>query len=131
MIRTSFPPLSTRQSFIDDVWVYDNDDDSLIDLTGCKIQLAIRAQFSPFVYDYGRWSGTSWNWSSGARLLATTDDGSITIPDLGVFIFTFTEQQMAALCPGIYDIACNMARDDETIQFILGQLPILDGVVPL
>lgn len=130
MIRSAFPAISNRQSFVDAVEIYSDDDDTPLDLTGCTIQVAIRAQFAPFLYDYGRWPGTSGTWISGTRLLATTADGTITIPDLGVFIFVFTEQQISSLCPGLYDIACNIARDGEAAQLILGQLPILDGVVP-
>lgn len=130
MIRSAFPAISNRQSFVDAVELISDDDDTPIDLTGCTIQVAIRAQFAPYLYDYGRWPGTNTGWTSGARLLATTADGSITIPDLGVFVFQFTEAQIASLCPGLYDIACNIARDGEAAQLILGQLPILDGVVP-
>lgn len=130
MFRGAFPAITTRQSFIDVVEIVDSDDGSPIDLTGCKIQVEIIEQ-QPYrrLGDY--WpSAWGFGWPTSARLLATTDDGSVTIPDLGVFIFTFTPQQIASLPSGEYAVGCNMSRNGETVQLLLGNLPVLDGVVP-
>lgn len=131
MFQGAFPAITNRQGFVDEVEVIDADDGTPIDLTGSTIQVAICGQVSPYFYDYGHWPVSpnfgAWGYP---RLLATTADGTVTIPEIGVFIFTFTPAQIATLCPGQYVVACNMARDGETIQPILGTMSVLDGVVP-
>jgi hypothetical protein len=132
MFRGAFPAISNRQSFIDAVELYDDEDGTLVDLTGCIIQVEIRPAGLSWPSD-SYWSA-GWGWGYGlfgsTRLLASTADGSIIIPDVGTFIFTFTPAQIASLCPGLYELAANISRDDETVQLILGTMPVLDGVVP-
>lgn len=129
MIRGAFPPITTRQSFRDSVQIYSDLDGTPFDLTGSRIQVAIAADWpapsawpSDGYYDSG--------FFASRNLLATTDDGTVTIPGLGVFVFNFTSAQIASLCPGIYAIACTLSRSDTTVQLLLGTLPVLDGVVP-
>ena len=130
MIRMSFPAITTRQSFVDEVEVVDADDGTSVDLTGCtiKVQIATRYPFGAPLYTMPPYYD-AFPYAS-PLLLASTDDGTITIPDVGVFVFSFTESQIASLCPGIYQVGCTIARDAEVAQLLLGDLPVLDGVVP-
>ena len=68
----------------------------------------------------------------GQRLLASTANGKITYPSLGVFRWFFTEGEMNGLAPGTYDTGLSLTNDDgtQTVQLSVGSLPIVDGVVP-
>ena len=63
------------------------------------------------------------------RLRATTDDGSITILDLGTFRWFFTLQQMQGLQNGTYQtgMTATSADGSQTVQFFVGPLPIISG----
>lgn len=128
MFQGALPSITTRQSFIDTIEVVDADDGSPIDLTDCAIQVALRAQGCGGSNGYSP-SGRGGSFGS-TQLLATTADGTVTIPEFGVILFGFTEAQCASLCPGQYAFAVTMTRSGETIQLILGSLSVLDGVVP-
>lgn len=124
MIRGALPPISTRQSYIDEIEVFSDDDGTPFDLTGATAQVAIAT--------LDQWPGNS-NYGqfydcpgfSAFRVLA-----SVAIVDVGVIQFTFTPAQIASLCPGQYVLGANLSRDGETVQFMLGALSVIDGVVP-
>lgn len=129
MIRTSFDAITTRESWIDIVEILDEDDLSPIDISSWKIQVEIRRQDHPGLpMDYG-WPSHNFSWGSGVAL-ATTDNGTVTITDIGVFEFIFSQATIASLCPAVYVVGCTMSRDGEAVQLLLGLLPVLDGVVP-
>jgi hypothetical protein len=130
LTNCTFPPITNREGFTDVVEILDADDGTPIDLTGWTIQVAIRS--CPYPNRTGDYWPTAFafGFDGAQRLLATTADGSVTIPTLGVFIFTFTPAQIASLCPGHYVFAANIASDGEAVQLWLGELPVLDGVVP-
>jgi hypothetical protein len=55
-------------------------------------------------------------------------NGTITIPSRGFFTVSFTRDQLKEL-NGTYDVGCTIEISNVTTQFIVGRLPILDGIV--
>jgi len=114
MLTGTLPPASNRADWIDCVEILDREEDNEpIDLSDCTIVLAI------YDDDYTK------------RAEASTDDGDIIIVDTGVFQFTFSRSDMGNLCAGTYKVGCTISRDDETVQLLIGDLPVVDGFVPL
>jgi hypothetical protein len=62
-------------------------------------------------------------------LSATTSNGKISIVDTGVFEVDFTRAEMQQLSAGTYDVGCVVTINGKTSQFLVGTLPVLDGVV--
>ena len=130
-IRGSLPPTTNRESLIFEIEFIDADDGTAVDLTDVSMQVKIRltseAQwpsstgYVPF-YDYGT--------ADAPCLLATTDNGSIIIPDDFTAVVTFTEAQMRTLCPGQYTISGTVTRDEIGMQMFICDLPVLSGGVP-
>lgn len=93
--------------------VLDADTDEAIDLSACSIVLEVCDQET----------GTS-------VLSATTSNGKITILDIGVFQASFTATEMKTLCADTYDVGCTVKNGTaEPQQFIIGKLPVLNGIV--
>ena len=67
----------------------------------------------------------------GARMLtASTDDGTITMPEENVIQWRFTPEQHAGLCAGsTYSVGLVMTTVTGTIQLLTGTLAYIDGVV--
>lgn len=112
----SLPAASNRASFKRYFEAWDDDDNEALDLTDLDIVVTIN------------------NPVSGAHeLTASTDDGSVTVIETGVFEVFFSRDAMINLDPGTYPIGCTISEgpdaDDETEQFLLGVLPVVDGVV--
>jgi hypothetical protein len=63
------------------------------------------------------------------RLSASTNDGSITILDVGVFRWFFTLQQMQTLRNETYQtgMTAKTADGTQTVQFFVGPLPVITG----
>jgi len=62
------------------------------------------------------------------RLTASTDNGKFTIPEVGIFQFTFTASEMGGLCPNTYDTRLTMTLISDTTQgaaVSVGSLPII------
>ena len=59
------------------------------------------------------------------QMLTTTG----TVIDTGVFGWTFSATQMGTLCAKTYEVGCTLTKDDETLQILIGHLPVLDGIV--
>jgi hypothetical protein len=70
--------------------------------------------------------------SGAARLTVMIGDG-VTIIEAGVFEVFFSRDDMADLEAGSYPVGCTISEgpdaDDESEQFLVGILPIVDGVV--
>jgi hypothetical protein len=47
----------------------------------------------------------------------------------GVFEVTFPADDMRALGDREYEVGCTIASGGDTAQFIIGTLPVLDGIV--
>jgi len=113
MYQVTFPPQSNRASWVFIGLVTDLDDNP-IDLSACSMVFAIRDK------------------KSGYCLEASTDNGKLTIVDLGRFRWFFTLEEMQGFYPGQYDTGLTLTNDDrtQTVQLSVGPLPIVDGVVP-
>jgi hypothetical protein len=118
----TFPPQSNRASWIFVAQFTDFDNDP-IDLSNCSLVFAIR---SP------RRDGDGYGFHPGEALIASTENGKLTIIDIGKFQWFFTLQDMRNLRPGTYDTGLTLTNDDgtQTVQLSVGPLPIFDGVVP-
>ena len=112
MYHVTFPPQSNRASWAFIGMVTDLEDNP-IDLSGCSMVFAIRGK------------------NGGGRLEASTDNGKITIIDLGKFRWFFTLDEMHGLCAGTYDTGLALTNNDasQTVQLSVGPLPIVDGIV--
>lgn len=113
MLKVSLEAVSNRARWTEQVQVTD-DAGALIDLTGATIVFQVRNQ------------------SSGSLILeAKTADGTITIDGTGVYSWSFTAPQMAAVCPGTYDVGVliTLAGESGPDQHFYGTLIIVDGIV--
>jgi|SRR4051812_20772099 hypothetical protein len=103
-------PTSNRSDWSEAVQLVDTDSGEIIDISGCRITMTVRS-------DAGQ-----------AVLTASTDDASITLPDVGTFLFNFTAQQMSGLCPGAYAVGVRVAQDDRTMQLLIGNINVMEGI---
>jgi hypothetical protein len=108
----TFPAASNRQSWSYTLEVVDADTDEDIDLTGATITFEFRDPRNLLTI-----------------LSATTGNGKITTPSTGVFIVSFSLSDMQSLSPITYDVGCTILVNGETLQYIIGTIPILDGIV--
>jgi hypothetical protein len=60
---------------------------------------------------------------------ATLTGSTVVIVETGVFQWEFSDDQMGALDPKTYDIGCVLEKDGQKIQYLIGRLPVLDGIV--
>lgn len=65
--------------------------------------------------------------STCVRLTASTANGKFTTPELGIFVFTFSDSDMGTLCPKTYPTRLKMEDSDGQSQTLLvGPLPVID-----
>ena len=62
-------------------------------------------------------------------LLATLDNGKITITDTGVVTVAFPRSEMTSLTPKQYQYGLTFARDGSTSQVAKGAITITSGIV--
>ena len=112
MYVITFPEQSNRASWVFVGMITDLDDNPL-DLSLCKLVFALRDK-------------------NGVMLEASTDNGKLTIIDVGTFRWFFTLEEMHGFCPGQCQTGFTLTNDDgsQTIQISVGPLNIVDGVVP-
>jgi hypothetical protein len=109
----SLPAGSNRATYVQAFQVFDNDDNEGVTLEGATITAEVR-----------RPGCTS------AELSAAIGSGiTVTDEDEGQFELKFTVDQMRNLCALQYEIGMVITQDDETVQYIAGTLPVVDGIV--
>ena len=111
MYHVTFPVQSNRASWVF-VGLITDLDDNPIDISTCKLVFTIR--------------------DNDDRLMtASTDNGKLTVIDLGTFRWVFTVEEMRSLCPGQCDTGLTLTNDDgsQTVQLMIGPVSIVDGVV--
>lgn len=59
-------------------------------------------------------------------LTASTENTKFTTPELGIFVFTFTDSEMRGLCPKTYDTRMIMELDGQSQALSVGPLPVID-----
>jgi hypothetical protein len=115
MYHVTFPAQSNRASWVFIGLVTDLDDNP-IDISACSMVFQVSTPHSGLPVN---------------GLTASTDNGKLTIIDVGKFRWFFTEGEMRGLCAGQYDTGLTLTNDDgtQTVQLSVGPLPIVDGVV--
>lgn len=116
MYQITFPAKTNRESWIF-VGLITDLNDTPIDLTGCSMVFRARPPSNV----------------PGVGLEASTTIGNLVITgDDGQFQWSFTLDEMRALCPGTYSTGLTLTSSDgvQTMQLTYGPLPIIDGVVP-
>ncbi|MET3308115.1 hypothetical protein [Bradyrhizobium diazoefficiens] len=103
-------PTSNRSDWTETILLEDSESGDVIDLTGCRVTL------------------TMWDQQRCARLTADSDAGTITFPDVGYFTWDFPASTMAGLCPGAYQIGVRITRDERTVQLIIGNVNVMEGI---
>jgi hypothetical protein len=112
MQHVDFEPVTNREYWVNTSEVHDEDNGDLVDLSTAVIVVSVRHR------DSGR-----------VVLSARTADATISIDGLGIFTHTFTDQQMRALHPLVYEVGCTIQLNGVVKQWYIGHLPILDGIV--
>lgn len=62
-------------------------------------------------------------------LSGSLSGGQVALVETGVFQWTFSASQMNALCAKTYDVGCTIEQDGQTVQILIGTLPVLDGII--
>lgn len=62
-------------------------------------------------------------------ITASTANGKIVDLGTGVLEMRIPRSEMTSVCPGTYEIGVTIERDDFTSQYLIGLLPIVDGIV--
>lgn len=131
MYQITFPEQSNRASWVF-IGLISDLDNNPIDLTGCSMVFQAQPPRQGSSHDYPGTGGYYGSDECSGTLTASTANGKITFIALGTFRWFFTLQDMQALRPGTYATGLTLTNDDgtQTIQFSVGPLPIVDGVVP-
>lgn len=113
MFSGNLPPASNKATWAVNYELTDEDTGELLDLSGVdQITIEVRDPESRATVLSGSLTG-----------------GEVSVPDTGVFRWEFTAAQMRTLCSKTYEVGCTLTENDETIQLIIGRVPVLDGVV--
>lgn len=126
MYQITFPPQSNRASWVF-VGLITDIDDNPIDISACSMTF----QISPPTQE-GSAGYAIANQNVGGSLTASTNNGKLTVVDVGTFRWFFTLDDMRCLNSGTYKTGLTLTNDDgtQTVQLSVGPLPITDGVVP-
>lgn len=129
MYQVRFAQQSNAADWIDTIQLTSEDDDTPIDLAGAAITLQVWMQTQRGVgTGLGAWNGLYMG-NSTPVLEATTANGKITVPAAGVIQWTFRATELGNLAPANYEVGLILAKDGSTTQLILGQLPVVSGVI--
>jgi hypothetical protein len=109
----SLPAASNRATYTQAFQLYDNEDSEGVTLEDATITVELRKPGC-----------------TSPELSAEIGDGvTVTDEDEGQFELQFTVTQMRNLCAMQYEIGIVIEQDDETVQYIAGTLPVIDGIV--
>ncbi len=114
MFIGSLTVASNRGTYVQDFQLYDDEDTEGVSLADATITLEIR-----------RTNCTSPEFSAtiASGLIVVTDE------DEGVFTLTVPVATMRNLVQMNYECGITIEQNDETTQFFIGTLPVLDGIV--
>ena len=129
MYQVRFPQQSNASDWISTIELKSAIDGTLIDMTGASITLQVWRQTNRGVGTgmYG-WDGV-YNGTALPVLEATTANGKITVPETGVIQWTFRASELSGLSPGNYEVGMTLTKSPDTIQLLLGELPIVSGAI--
>lgn len=109
-MNIQFPRISNRADWVQTFDLIDDDTGEVItDLDDVTVRFQVR--------DDGR-----------QALTATTADGTVSTYPTGIIEVRFTASQMAALCPGTYEVGMTIERNGIVEQELIGSLPVFEGV---
>lgn len=91
---------------------YDDTEDA-IDFTGSLVKIYVKDQRGAVMID------------------ATTDNGLLSIVDIGRIEMSIPATTMQSLCPGTYSIGAVCKVDGVTISLFTGSVSVIDGVARL
>src|SRR5689334_13981783 len=112
MFIGTLDPASTRADWEYTVAFVDSDTDEPLDLAGAALLLELRDR------------------ASGAVVVsASLANGRVSAIDTGVFRIAVAAADMRALRADTYEVGGVFALNGATRQFMIGLLPVLDGVV--
>lgn len=112
MYEATFEPVSNRADWIGTLQLVNDDTgDPITDLTGVTVLLEVRRH------------------DCGPILSASLDNGKFSDLGGGVLQWRFTASEMTALWPDTYMVGLTLTRDDITEQELVGDMPVIDGIV--
>lgn len=126
MYQVNFPQQSNASDWIDTIMLTSEDDNTPIDLTGWAVTMQVWPQ-SQRGAGTGYYGQTWWNGNSVPLLEASTANGKIVVPDTGVIQWTFRASELANLAPAVYEVGMILTKSPDTVQIVLGQLPVVSG----
>lgn len=113
MYESRFEPVSNREDWAQPFEIIDDDTNTIItDFAGVSVTIEVREQGSCY-----------------PRLSASIDNGKVTDQGNGILEWLFPRSEMTALCAQTYEIGVTLERDDFTTQYLIGIVPIVDGIV--
>ena len=112
MFLGTLDPASTRADWELVVAFTDADTGEPLDLTGAAVLVEARDRLS-----------------GGVVLSASSGNGKVSVPDAGTIRIAVAAADMRALRADVYDIGGVLVLNGVTRQFVIGLLPVLDGVV--
>jgi hypothetical protein len=112
MFLGTFDPASTRADWTCVVSLVDNDTDEPLDIGGASIVVEVRDRLS------------------GSTVLSlNTANAGVSMIDTGTFQIDVPATSMRTLRSDTYEIGGTYTINGATRQFVIGLLPILDGIV--
>jgi hypothetical protein len=104
----------------------------LVDLTGDNFYLAVVPTAPPPGSSYRGWYGYGAHQSYSGRtpvLQGSTITGELTITGPGMVYVNFPAASMRSLPPGMYKVGLTCTNGAQTLQIMIGYLPVRDGIV--
>lgn len=112
MLTARLDPISTYSDWILSIQLRDTETGDNFDLTGCAAEIGLRKIGEEEV-----------------STVASTTGGEITFPDTGIILsqVLYGDYDFEV---GEYDVRLKLSRDGFTEAFIIGTLPVIDGLEP-
>lgn len=113
-LTATLDPVTNRETWQEAVQFFDHETGETIELEGNidSATITVREQGS-----------------KSQVLSGTLADGTIVLLPDGVLQWEFSASQMRTLCNRTYDVGAILTKDGQTVEFLLGTVPVLDGVV--
>jgi hypothetical protein len=112
MFLGTLEPASTRADWDLTIALLDSDTDEPLDLAGASILVEVRDRLG-----------------GGTVISASTGNGGVTGVDTGSFRVAIPAATMRQLRGDTYEIGGTYTLNGVTRQFLIGLLPVLDGIV--